>query len=156
MASWKGVARGRAKWVAGENPGRDFMYTSRGTGNGYTSDITDCYCTLARFYKALKILFVIKFLRSRPPSPVARSSRMHAASFVHDKRKDDSEWFTYLQRARSLFTFGPIVEFFPGSSDFWLKLLKFRRDTMQTLFYIFVFRVSIHWFFVDFAFHWFL
>lgn len=114
------VERGlREKWLAGENPGRDFMYTSRGTGNGYTSDITDCYCTLARFYMALKILFVVKFLRSRPPGPVARSSRMHAASFVHDKRKDDSEWFTNLRRARSLFTFGlPFVEFFPGSSDF--------------------------------------
>lgn len=47
--------------------GRNFMYTSRSTGNRYTSHITNCYCTLARFYKAFKILFVIKF-SSYPPT----------------------------------------------------------------------------------------
>lgn len=84
-----------SKRVGGEGreerkPGRDFMYTSR--GNGYTSHITDCYCTLARFYKALKILFVIKFPSSPPTHPLL--SLVHpgctSGNLARDKGRDDS------------------------------------------------------------------
>lgn len=47
---------------------RDGLYVYE-TVHGYTAHITDCQCTLAGFYKALKILFVIKF-PSRTPLPL--------------------------------------------------------------------------------------
>lgn len=125
----------------GSGEGRDFMYTSRSTGNRYTSHITNCYCTLARFYKAFKILFVIKFSSYPPtyhchplvsdscrkfcarggPSNFERSVDLRATLFPHRHSRFTGK-FHLISSSR-----------FHGRMDSRLKSLQFRRDTFVKL-----------------------
>lgn len=71
------------KGIRGEEEGwRDFIHVAR-YGNGYTTHITDCYYILAGFYKALKILFVIKF-PSTTPIPSTGSGTSFRTCMIED------------------------------------------------------------------------